>query len=72
MKPRTSHRVTRAVPCCHCDVPSTMCEHVQVGSSVAFYYYCSRCWHTPGPNAPSPAHRTETPADPLPPGVNWL
>lgn len=54
------------IDCCRCDEYATMCEHSKLYTgSVAFYYYCSACWHTPGPNAPSPAERTGLPA----PGV---
>lgn len=54
------------IDCCRCDEYATMCEHLKLYTgSVAFYYYCSACWHTPGPNAPSPAERTGLPA----PGV---
>ena len=52
------------IDCCRCDESATMCEHARLPPTrgIAFYYYCSACWHTPGPNAPSPAERTGLPA----------
>lgn len=48
------------VECSRCNVaPATITEHQPLlTGSVAFYPYCSHCWHQPGPNAPSPAERT--------------
>lgn len=48
------------VECCRCNTaPATITEHQPLSTgSVAFYSYCSHCWHVPGPNAPSPAERT--------------
>ena len=64
-----STRASKGVPrkprdpeaeCSRCNAaPATMTEHQPLSTgSVAFYHYCSRCWHEPGPNAPSPAART--------------
>jgi hypothetical protein len=47
------------VECSRCNAPATMSEWSALSTgSTAFYSYCSRCWHEPGPNAPSPAVRT--------------
>lgn len=49
--------------CSRCNERATMTEYVSntVGAT-GFYAYCSKCWHEPGPNAPSPAERTGVPA----------
>jgi hypothetical protein len=48
------------VECSRCNTaPATITEHKPLATgSVAFYPYCSHCWHVPGPSAPSPAERT--------------
>lgn len=61
--PRSAHPVSSPVGCSRCACNAAMCEHVPLNTGgVAFYYYCARCWHEPGPAAPSPAERTATPA----------
>lgn len=68
MSARVSHGMRRQpndppCECSRCNAPATMTEWSPLPTgSTAFYSYCSRCWHEPGPNAPSPAHRTGTAA----------
>lgn len=65
MSARVSHGMRRqpndpACECSRCNAPATMTEWSPLpNGSTAFYSYCSRCWHEPGPNAPSPAVRTD-------------
>lgn len=75
---RVSHGMRRQpndprTPCSRCDAPATMTEWSPLpNGSTAFYSYCAKCWYEPGPNAPSPAERTDVDACSCERGSDYL
>ena len=56
LQPNESKRIT-----CQCGKPAKFCEQSQfkIGErrSVSFFYWCPRCWTTPGPDRRTPKQR---------------